>query len=248
MNGLLQKCRLVMIWVMIIGLWILLSFSSQLLPINIDKGLNEFRRVWAVVAKEDLIPGDRLDPSNVTLELSYLSEEMATVVQSVSKVLDQFVYREFKIGKRIRYDSFGPKPMLVGPRNSVTVPILVKSEYAEGLKPKMRLRFVKARTQETSTTPVQNTKGESKKVTGSQNKNKEKKPPHKEKSSSSVNQPNSWEMVNAPLIVTLQAKAPSPDKKSTVLYVWISENDIGKIHELAFTDLIPVILQPMQGR
>jgi len=241
MNDLRQKFRLVMIWVTIIGLWILFSFSSQLLAININKDRSEFRLVWSVVAKEDLVPGDRLNPSNVALELMYLNEEekMDTVVQSVFNVLDQFVSREFNIGEPIRHDGIEAKPTLVGAQNSVTVPISVKSEYAEGLKPGMRLRFVKVRTQQTSTTPVQNTKGESKKGTGSQNKKKEK-------NSSSVNQPNSTEMVNAPLIITLQAKAPSPDKKSTVLYVWISENDIGKIQELAFTDLIPVILQPMQ--
>lgn len=242
MNWIKRYLPLLAMWLIIIGVLSGLPFASQWVASKWVTGLPLYRFSWVVVAGAALAPGDRLTQDQAELRLDYLKYEKNTTVHTMTSVLNRYAQKEFKKEEPLEHDGFGPAPLLEAPSNGLIVPVSVKLEYTEGLKPGMRVHFEKARTPETQTVQPPRTKDASKKGSGSQAQVKGKEP-HRLVSASAHSEPTSSNNpAKEPLVVTLKTIVPSQDKKSAVLYVGATTLDTDSVQELTSADLVPIIL------
>jgi hypothetical protein len=231
MKGIKHYWQLLAMWLLIIMVLSGLAFASQWLASKYVTDSSIYQLSWFVVASATLVPGDRLTQDHVALRLGYLKDEKPTTVHTISSVLTRFVQKAFMKGQTLVHDDLAPAPLLEVPPNSLIVPVSVKLEHAEGLKPGMRVRFERATAPGTGNVQIQSSKGLMGNEGGFKRIIKEKNRQHLDSTPA-----------NTPLVVILKTVVQSQDKKSAVLHVCINGVDAERVHELTSTDLIPFIL------
>lgn len=228
---------------------ILVSWLGKILN-WVPSDLQEYRLRWVVVTKETLCPGDRVTKDQAELQLQYLvsgepnngKPPMDTAAQTLASVDNQYALSELYKDKPLTKNALGPAPKLHPAPSNLIIPVLVRREYAQGLRPAMQLRFgnagvvESAKTQVPQSTPV-GLKG---------NKAIERTTSKQQRKSASVDISKSKSKETSPLVVFLRAIIPSSDSENALLYVEVPNADSDRLSELTLGNLVPVVLPSSQ--
>src|SRR5262245_23467102 len=88
-----------------------------------------------LVAKTDLSMNTRISAEHVQFELGKLPADDAQSIPEISDVVGKYSLKPFQAGNRITANALAPAPSLNPPSGGVIVPVIVKTEYAQSLKP-----------------------------------------------------------------------------------------------------------------
>ncbi|MEQ1848713.1 MAG: hypothetical protein ABL983_24430, partial [Nitrospira sp.] len=225
---------LLVMWLIIVGIVFAIPFMSHWAVSTWITNTPSYQLSWFVAPSKVMQPGDRLRQDQLRLRLDYLEAKKTTVARTVASAVDRYAYTRLEKNKPLEDGSFGPTPLLQGESGSVIIPVLaksvtvpvpVKAEFAEGLLPGMLVRFENYRTPELKdgqASHIQSTTAQ----TNTPSANNQ----------TGYNQPKAGIAVKKPLVVTLKAVVLSQDKKSAVLYVSIHSSDTTRVQELTRAD------------
>lgn len=252
MTWLRQHWPLLLMYPLIFGLLsgppILVSWLGKILN-WVPSDLQEYRLRWVVVTKETLCPGDRVTKDQAELQLQYLATgelnngkpPMETAAQTLASVHNQYALSELYKDKPLTKNTLGPSPKLHPAPNNLIVPVSVRREYSQGLRPAMQLWFghagaESAKIQVPQSMPV-GLKGNN--MTESTSSKQQSKP-------TPVDIGKSKSKEKSPVVVSLRAITPSADNKHALLYVEVPNADSDRLSELTLGNLVPVVLPSSQ--
>lgn len=209
------------------------------------QNLQEYRLRWAVVTKASLSPGDRVTKDQAGLQLRYLelkepsngAPTMDTAEQTLAAVVNLYALSELPNDKPVAKNSLGVAPKLSPRPGSLIIPILVRREYAAGLRPAMQLWFGNAGAIESGKPQAHQSMSSG--IKGS--KASEQTISTQPRQTDAVDIGKSKTKEKSPLVVFLRAITTSPNNESATLYVEVPNAYSGRVSELTSGNLVPII-------